>query len=205
MTGGRPWTRGNRTADEPTPGHVGCRPVPEPGCHSQVLGVAPVLPLAAHADLAFYLALGFVVGLSAIYVSAKQCRVGKILQHTPTERIRSLAVGRTEVEGTCRDVGLTIHEPYGDRECVYRHWEIQEHRPVDDQATDDCVTVDSGTDVAPFFVEDETDRILVDTTDAPHFEVSERNSVTIEVGEGDPPPPGVASFHGLRAPTNGGR
>jgi hypothetical protein len=80
-----------------------------------VLGVAPVLPLAAHAEVAFYLALGFVVGLSAIYFGAKQWRVGKILQNTTTERIRSVAVGRTKVEGTCRDVGLTVPEPYGDR------------------------------------------------------------------------------------------
>jgi len=165
----------------------------------------PVLPLTTHAELVVYLAAGFVVGLAAIYFGAAHWRVGKILQNTPTERIRSVAAGRTEVEGTCRDVGLTYTEPYGERACVYRHWEIQEHRPVDDQATDDWVTVDSGTDVAPFFLEDETDRILVDTTDAPHFEISETNSVTIEVGEGDPPPPGVASFHGLQAPTNGGR
>jgi len=205
MTGGRSGERGDRVTDRPSREARALEAAAGTNGAAAPVVFGPVLPLTTHAELVVYLAAGFVVGLAAIYFGATQWRVGKILQNTPTERIRSVAAGRTEVEGTCRDVGLTYTEPYGERACVYRHWEVREHRPVDDEVTNEWVTVGSGTDVAPFFVADGTGRILVDTTDAPHFEIADANAVTIEVAEGDPSPPAVASFHDHAAASAGSR
>lgn len=154
------------------------------------------VPLSSHlADPEFvaYLAIGFVAGLAAIYLGAKQWRVGKLLENTASERIRSVAVGRTEVDGTCRDVGITFEQPYADGDCVYRHWSVAEERSTGNDS-DEWVTVAEGTDVAPFFVEDDTGRMLVDTTEAPYFEISSTNSYETTVAAGADPPPEVQSF-----------
>lgn len=203
MTPGRPGNGGIRGPDRGV-GSVDGRPADAARGSPPHPLIGALLPLANHGEFVVSLAVGFVVGLAAIYVGATQWRVRKRIQNTATERIRSVAAGRTAVAGTCRDVGLTHTEPYGDRDCVYRHWTVQEHRPLDDQATEEWVTVATGTDVAPFFVDDGTGRILVDTTEAPQFEISDANAVTIEVEAGDPAPPAVASFHDLSTATGVG-
>jgi len=157
-----------------------------------------VLPLNAHtgdSGAVYFLGFGFLVGLAAIYYGAKRWRVGQLLRNTATERIRSVAAGRTEVDGVCRDVGLTHEQPYADGQCVYRHWHVEEYeRTGGENNNREWKTVDAGTDVAPFFVEDDTGRILVDTTQAPYFEISEENSYSTTVGAGDEPPEEVRSF-----------
>ena len=156
------------------------------------------LPLNAHtgdSGLVYFLGFGFLVGLAAIYYGAKRWRVGQLLRNTATERARSVAVGRTEVDGVCREVGLTYEQPYADGECVYRHWEVEEYERTAGEDNDrEWKTVDAGTDVAPFFVEDDTERILVDTTQAPLFEISDENSYSTTVGAGSEPPEEVRSF-----------
>jgi len=157
------------------------------------------LPLNSHeagSDGLIYLAVGFLLGLALIYVGAKKWRVGQLIRNTATERVRSAAVGRTEISGVCRDAGLVYDVPYGDGECVYRHWEVEEYRESTDpdDNTSEWVVADSGTDVAPFFVEDDTGRMLVDTTEAPNFEISDANSYSTTVDRGEEPPPEVESF-----------
>lgn len=143
-----------------------------------------------------YLAIGFLLGLVLIYLGAKKWRVGRLIKNTPTERVRSVAVGRTEVSGTCREAGVTYSQPYADGECLYRHWEVEEYRrsPDPDDNSSEWVVVDSGTNVAPFFIEDDTGQILIDTTEGPYFETSDRNSVSTTVPAGEDPPARVQSF-----------
>jgi hypothetical protein len=166
------------------------------GAVSAITGT--VLPLNAHtgdSGAVYFLGFGFLVGLAAIYHGAKRWRVGQLLRNTATERIRSVAAGRTEVDGVCRDAGLTHEQPYADGECVYRHWRVEEYERTGGENDDrEWQTVDAGTDVAPFFVEDDTGRILVDTTQAPYFEISEENSYSTTVVAGDEPPEEVRSF-----------
>lgn len=156
------------------------------------------LPVASHTattDLTVYLAVGFLAGLAAIYLGAKRWRVGQLVRNTATERVRSAAVGRTELEGVCRDVGITYEQPYADGSCVYRHWVVEEYaRTGGNDDSRSWRTVDAGTDVAPFLLEDETGRILVDTTQEPYFDISEANSYTTTVAAGAEPPDAVQSF-----------
>jgi len=143
------------------------------------------------------LGFGFLVGLACIYVGAKKWRVGRLIKNTPTQRARSVAVGRAELSGVCRDVGTTYAQPYSDGECVYRHWEVEEYQESTDpdDNSSEWVTVDSGTDVAPFFVEDDTGQVLVDTTQGPQFEISEDNCYSTKVDAHEEAPPEVRSFH----------
>ena len=159
-------------------------------------------PLSSHggsdSNTIAILGIGFVIGLGLVYLGAKKWRIARLIKNTPVERARSAAVGRTELDGQSRDAGLTYEQPYSDGECVYRHWQVEEYRKDSDpdDNSKDWVVVDSGTDVAPFYVEDETGRVLVDTTEGPTFEISDGNTYSTTVGRGEEPPPEVQSFSG---------
>ena len=159
-------------------------------------------PLSSHggndSNTIAILGIGFVIGLGLVYLGAKKWRIARLIKNTPVERARSAAVGRTELDGQSRDAGLTYEQPYSDGECVYRHWQVEEYQKDSDpdDNSKDWVVVDSGTDVAPFYVEDETGRVLVDTTEGPTFEISDGNTYSTTVGRGEEPPPEVRSFSG---------
>jgi len=163
-----------------------------------VLRVPAVVSSHGGDDSNLPLVLGavFLIGLGLIYLGWKKWRVSRLVKNTPIQRARSAAVGRTELQGRARDVGLTYEQPYADGECVYRQWQVEEYQKDSDpdDNTREWVMVDSGTDVAPFYVEDDTGRVLVDTTQGPTFEISDENSYTTTVDAGEDPPPEVQSF-----------
>jgi hypothetical protein len=169
---------------------------------SLLLADAVRVPLSSHgnsgSDAPILLGVGFLIGAAFMYLGAKKWRVGRLIKNTPTERVRSVAVGRTEVNGICRDTGVTYEQPYTDGECVYRHWEVEEYRESSDpdDNSSEWVAVDSGTDVVPFFLEDDTGQILIDTTEGPYFEISDGNSYSTKVGAHEQAPPEVRSFSG---------
>jgi len=160
-----------------------------------------LVPLSSHdggnSNAPLVLGVGFLVGLGIIYLGTKKWKISRVIKNTPVQRARSAAVGRTELHGNARDVGVTYEQPYADGECVYRHWQVEEYTETSNQNNDNTkewVVVDSGADVAPFYVEDETGQVLVDTTQGPTFEISEENSYSTEVDAGEDPPPEVQSF-----------
>lgn len=147
------------------------------------------------------LAVLFVVGLAIVYVGFDKYRMGRLIMNTPTENARSIALGRTELHGTVVPAGETFAVPFGPGECVYRRWSIQEER--EEVTTDDegnrrvekkWHTVASGRDVAPFYVQDDTGRVLVEADEGADFEISDANETTITLGEGRPLPGRVEAF-----------
>lgn len=147
------------------------------------------------------LALFFLGGLVVVYIGFKKYQTGRLIMNTPTEPTRSIALGRTEVHGSVVPAGGTYQIPFDSGECVYRRWSIQEER--EEVETDDegnrrvekkWHTVASGTDVAPFYVEDDTGRVLVEADEGADFEISDANETTITIGEGQSLPPRVRAF-----------
>jgi len=61
---------------------------------------------------------------------------------------------------------------------------IANRRDTDDNRNE-WMIVDGGTDIASFYVEDETGRVLVDTTQAPTLEISDGNTYSTVEDEGD--------------------
>jgi len=112
--------------------------------------------------------VGFFGGLYAIYRGGATYRKYALVRNTPTERIRSIALGRTELEGIVRAAGELIDQPFTDGDCVYTSWLIQEY--TDDPGGDDesWETIAEGVDGVEFSLESETGRrVLVDDpTDA---------------------------------------
>lgn len=147
------------------------------------------------------LSVAFLVGVAFVYVGFKKYQIGRLIMNTPTEPTRSIALGRTEVHGRVVPAGETFAVPFGDGECVFRRWSIQEERT--EVTTDEkgnrtvekkWVTVASGSDVTPFFVEDDTGRVLVEADEGADFEISGANKTTITIGEGHGLPGNVQSF-----------
>lgn len=145
-----------------------------------------------------FVTAGFLLGLGIIYWGFKTYRTGRLIRNTPTETTRSVAIGRTELKGHCRDAGTTFDQPFSEGRCVYRHWKVEEYKKDhsdDDNNNYEWQTHDTGTDVAAFYLEDDGGRVLVDATDDATFEISDEHSERITVSQGSSLPPRVESFY----------
>lgn len=136
--------------------------------------------------------LFFVVGLYLVYRGFDEYRVSRLIVDTGTERVRSVAVGRTELTGHARAAGTVFHRPFTDGECLYAHYTVKEHDHGDDAS--EWNTIDADTWVAPFDLEDDTGRIRVEPTETTTFEISDANTTEITVPAGEAPPSGVQEF-----------
>lgn len=149
-------------------------------------GEDPMETLFAYAIVTFF----FVAGLAIVYRGAGAYRLSRLVANTPTEKARSMTVGRTELEGTAEPDGTVFERPFTDGECLYARWEISERRKTKDEDGDtkyEWRTLDSGEHVAPFELDDGTGRAEVAATGDAQFEISDENSTTISVGRGSPP------------------
>jgi hypothetical protein len=75
----------------------------------------------------FFLAL-FAGGLFAIYWGWRRYRRYTLIRDTPTATVRSMAVGRTELEGRAQPASETFSAPFTDEDCLYADWQVEEYR-----------------------------------------------------------------------------
>lgn len=71
-------------------------------------------------------ALCVLFGTSSIRQSLEQYRTSKLVENTPTERVRSMAVGRTELTGRAKPYEDTYDQPFEDGECVFGEFWVRE-------------------------------------------------------------------------------
>lgn len=147
------------------------------------------------------LVLVFLGGLYLVYIGFKKYRVGRLIKNTATERVRSVAMGRTELNGHVRSAGETFEAPFTDDECVFRGWEIEEEREYqttnEDGETETerkWVTIDSGTDAAPFYLEDDTGEIFVMADEGADVTISSENRYGDTLSTGRSFPSAVRTF-----------
>lgn len=143
-----------------------------------------------------FAAMCFAVGAVALKLGADRYRKSRIVKDTPTERIRSLAIGRTEITGTARPYDGTYEEPFGNGEVVFARWRVSEWRekhPNDDEDdTKTWKTVGSGRIGDRIVLEDETGAVTLETP--PTGDLSDDLVRTEEVGPGTVPPGKIAEF-----------
>lgn len=134
------------------------------------------------------LVVAFLAGLGAIYWGFRTYRIGRLIRDTPTETVKSVAIGRTELEGTAVPDEYVFDRPFTDGKCLYASYSIEEYRedPDPDNNNKDWETVLSNTVAAPFYVDDGTGEILVDADSSTTFEISDEYTEEITVN-GDPP------------------
>lgn len=85
-------------------------------------------------------------GATSIKHSFDQYRTSQVVQNAPTERIRSMAVGRTELTGTARPYEETYEQPFEGGECVFGEYWIRElvTKQTDDGTEKEWETVEYG-------------------------------------------------------------
>lgn len=138
----------------------------------------------------------FLLGVYLIYWGADTYRLSRLIANTPTEKVASMAVGRTELEGTARPADTVFEQPFTDGGCLYARYSIKERRKSNSSEGSDYkwVTMESGEVGTPFELEDETGSVTVKATSDTRYEISDENRTTITVGRGDSPPPTVQAF-----------
>jgi hypothetical protein len=119
--------------------------------------------------------------------------MARLIQDTPTSKVRSMAVGRTELEGTVREFEGHIDPPYTDADCVYVTWEAEKRERYTDEDGNTHYrweTVARGTEALAFYLEDPTGQVLVRAdADIPEFDINNSEfSKTVHFNRGQMPP-----------------
>lgn len=144
------------------------------------------------------LLLGFLGGLYLVYDGFQTWKMYRLVQDTPTARVRSMAVGRTELEGTVREHDRTVEPPYTDDSCVYVSWEAERREKYQDDEGNTKYrwkTVGEGTERVPFELEDGTGSALVRADEGAEFDIfDDANEVSVTYGRGETPPEQVTAF-----------
>ncbi len=139
--------------------------------------------------------VGFLIGLYLVYDGFGKWKTKRLIQDTPTEKVRSMAVGRTELAGVARSDGETIEAPFTDEECLYVDWEIEEWRKDPDEADHEWQTIASGTRTVPFDLDDGTGEVLVRAREGnATFEISDENQTRFTTDRSESPPAEVREF-----------
>lgn len=165
------------------------------------LGVTAGPPVESDDELELLLLLvvGFVAGVYLLYDGFDTWQMARLIQDTPTETVRSMAVGRTELKGVVRPRNETIDPPYVDEACVYVYWSAERrerHRDDDGNVHYSWETVADGTETVQFDFDDGTGQVCVRAdVDDPEFEIlSDEHSTTVTFGSGEAPDAQVLSY-----------
>lgn len=103
--------------------------------------------------------LGLVLlGVALLVTGYRWYRFGRLVRDTPTSNAGTLAAGRVEVEGTAQPTEEPLVVPFLDEECLYIDWTLEEN--VADSG-EEWVARASETRIEPFYLEDDTGRVLV--------------------------------------------
>jgi hypothetical protein len=165
--------------------------------HAGVLKTQEALTVLATSDDDNTLGLfaGFFIGLYLVYDGFDKWRTKRLMKDTPTEKVRSMAAGRTELEGVATNDGETVEAPFTDDECLHIDWEVEEWRKDPDDDHHEWRTIAQGQRSVKFSLDDGTGEVLV-RADAgnPEYEISDANTQQYIVGTGNAPPPEVEEF-----------
>jgi hypothetical protein len=82
-----------------------------------------------------------------------------LVEDTPAEKVRSAAVGRTELEGTAKPTAGTITAPFTDEKCLHVSWRVEELRGSGDG--EDWEAIAAADLSVPFLLDDGTGELLV--------------------------------------------
>ena len=111
--------------------------------------------------IVFYAAGGFFFGLWLFFRGFKTYRLKKLIEHLPTSKVRSIAMGMVEIAGKAVPAEKkSLKSPFTSKDCVYYKYTVEEYRSSGKSSH--WVTIKSGDSCMPFFLQDDTGKVLVD-------------------------------------------
>ena len=99
-----------------------------------------------------------------LYAAFRFLRHTRLIEDTPTSRIRSANQGYVELEGIGRLIEQDIACPLTNTACLWWHYKVEEERGSGKNRR--WVTIDKGTSTDPFYLEDHTGRCIVNPVGA---------------------------------------
>lgn len=117
-------------------------------------------------------------------------RQKKMIEDTPTSKVRSIAMGHVEVYGKAVPIkDKILKSPFSSSDCVYYKFTIEEYRRSNKNSH--WVTIKSGEEGNHFYLKDDTGKVLIDPNKA---EVDIPADMVYRSGIGHEPPKPVMSF-----------
>lgn len=156
-------------------------------------------------------------GLVLVRQGFDNFRTGNVFRNTPTERVDSVAMGRTKLTGRARSLDEDFEQPFRDGDCVYASWGIEEYTGSGSDASWNYVKADNRSERFRL-VDDSSEAIVEDPhADEPSIPVnedalptgallassdrqwsqivlSEKRKYQVTVGPDEDPPPEIAKF-----------
>lgn len=151
---------------------------------------------AAQLEVLLFVGLAWVVSLLIIYWGFQTYQFGRIIRDTPPEQVRSVAMGRTEVQGDIFPYRRIYDQPFSDGQCVFAEFEVEEYKETGDDDDKSWVTVQEDSFEVPFYINDGTGQILVEPQEETIFETADEFERTIKVDGGETPPTAIQEFLG---------
>ncbi|MCB1030720.1 MAG: LemA family protein [Acidimicrobiales bacterium] len=125
------------------------------------------------------LALAVLFGVMSLSAWRKKWAI----DDTPTSKCRGVFVGRNEVVGTAEALYEPLRAPFTQTPCVWFSWELEEYKKQGDDSS--WVTIEKRSTAAPFWIADETGKVLVRPRMA---KLGPRQSIQERIGTGFNPP-----------------
>lgn len=119
----------------------------------------------------WFLGAGYVVlavagGVWMIRVGFRRWRQRTLVRDTPTETVRALSMGPSEVKGTAVTEDLEpLTAPFSGADCVVAKYEVEQYDDADDDEPGSWETVAEGVRHTPFYLDDGTGSVLVEPAD----------------------------------------
>ena len=137
-----------------------------------------------------YVAIGFFVGIYFFFKGFKWLKQKKTIENIPTSKIRSIAMGLVEIFGKIVTYDeKSMLSPFSRKKCIYYKYTIEEFRKTGKSSH--WVTVDNGEKSVPFYLKDNTGKVLVDPAGA-NIDIPKDTEFMSGIGRN--PPTVVKSF-----------
>ena len=132
-----------------------------------------------------FASLVFLIGFLIMGMGAKRFQTGRLIKNTAPERVRSVAIGRTELRGKARNAGVVFDQPFTDGKCLYYSYAVKQYVETKEKDKDGKTktkrsweTTSSHSLAAPFNLDDGTGEILVVANAGADFQISNANTFT---------------------------
>lgn len=118
--------------------------------------------MSSRGDSIIVAAFGFGAGIYFFYKGLHELRLRRLIQNTPTSKIRSMSMGLVELKGNARFNGAPLISPISKKECVFYSYIVEEYRNAGKHSR--WVKIAGKKSGGKFCIEDDTGKVLIDPT-----------------------------------------
>src|SRR3989338_5507351 len=117
-----------------------------------------------------------ITGLFITYTGFYQLKIKRLIENTPTSKIRSIAMGLVEIFGEVIPFNKEIiKSPFTNTNCVFYSYTIEEYRSSGKNRK--WILIKKDTSNNKFYLKDETGQVLIDPNKA-HIDLNKRLKFT---------------------------